>query len=238
MSRWAYPCALFLAASVGGCGPRVLLPPLTHSIADALVSGDSGALLARQLAPALYLQRDEKFPLLRAVAVLHPTRPVIAYHLLWGDDAHGAWAPFTTPTDQEVVWVGYDSTGAPTDLWTYWHGAILHTGWRGNGQVAINVQWGKHGSLPRGVVEESLPASKPLAFYYLLSWLLPDLWLGNASRPGPWCFCHGYARYREFTRALLLAPHLTAVVRTADPAPALRQLFGDRYSRKPDWPWQ
>lgn len=46
------------------------------------------AVLARQLAPFLYLQRDEWFPLVRLVAVVHPSRPVIAYHLLRRDDAH------------------------------------------------------------------------------------------------------------------------------------------------------
>ena len=80
-----------------------------------------------------------------------PTRRVIAYHLLWQDDVNGSWIPFTVPTDEEVVWVGYDSTRAPTDIWTYWHGTLLHADWRERGQVAIDVQWGKHGSLPHGL---------------------------------------------------------------------------------------
>lgn len=226
------------AASVGGCGPRAQIPPLPLAIAGALAPEDSDALLARQLAPTLYLQRDEVFQLVRAAAVVHPMRPVIAYHLLWEDDAHGAWAPFTVATDQEIVWVGYDSTHAPTDLWTYWHGSILHADWRGKGQVAVDVQWGKHGSLPRGFIETSLPRSKPLTFYYALTWFLPDLWLGNASRRGPWCFCHGYARYREFTRPILLGSRLDPVVQTSDPHLILGQVFGARYSRKPAWPWE
>ena len=88
--------------------------------------------------------------------VLHPTRRVIAYHLLWRDDVHGSWIPFTVPTDEEVLWIGYDSTYAPTDLWTYWHGSVLHTPWP-KSQVAIDVQWGKHGSLPRNVRQSDLP---------------------------------------------------------------------------------
>ena len=95
----------------------------------ALARSDSGAILARSLAPVLYLQRDERFPLSRVVAVVHPTKPIIAYHLLWRDDVNGAWIPFTVATDQEVIWVGYDPTGAPTDVWTYWHGTLLHTKW-------------------------------------------------------------------------------------------------------------
>lgn len=195
-------------------------------------------MLARQVAPILYLQRDETFPLSRAVAVLHPSRPVIAYHLLWRDDVMGAWIPFTVPTDQEVVWVGYDATGAPTDLWTYWHGTILHADWRGKGQVLVDVQWGKHGSLPRGVLPQTLPPGKTLnAFYALMLLGIPDILLGDLTRPGPLCFCHGYARYRDFSRPLPLAPRLNAVVRTENPDAVLRAVFGERYSRKPFWPW-
>ena len=43
------------------------------------------------------------------------------------------------PTDAEIVWVGYDTTGAPTDLWTYWHGKVLHADWRNRGTPAVNV---------------------------------------------------------------------------------------------------
>ena len=173
---------------------------------------------------------------MRAVAVLHPTRPVIAYHLLWRDDVQGGWLPFTVPTDQEIAWVGYDSTGAPTELWTYWHGRILHTPWRG--QVAVDVQWGKHGLLPHGTAKGGLPAFQRLIDFYVLTWvLMPDFWLGQLSRPGPWCFCHSYRRYRDFSRPLLLAPRLDAIVRTADPDPVLRQVFGVPYSRKTPWPW-
>ena len=86
-------------------------------------------MLARSLAPVLYLQRDERFPLSRVVAVIHPAKRIIAYHLLWRDDVNGSWIPFTVATDQEIVWVGYDQSGAPTEVWTYWHGTILHTPW-------------------------------------------------------------------------------------------------------------
>jgi hypothetical protein len=136
----------FLAA----CGPHAHKPLRPANLPDALAPTDSGALLARRLAPVLYLQRDETFPLERVVAVLHSVRRVIAYRLLWRDDVHGSWIPFTVPTDEEVLWVGHDSTYAPTDVWTCWHGQILRTAWP-RSQVAIDVQWGKHGSLPRSL---------------------------------------------------------------------------------------
>jgi hypothetical protein len=203
----------------------------------ALSPSDSGAKLARRLAPLLYLQRDEWFPLERAVAVVHPTRPVIAYHLLWRDDVHGSWIPFTVPTDEEVVWVGYDPSGAPTDIWTYWHGKTLHADWRSRGTPAVDVQWGKHGLMPRGVIESDLPSLRKLNDFYAYHFLfLPDILLGRLTRPGPLGFFHSYARYRDFSRVLVLGDSLDAVVRTEDAREALAAVFGKPYSRKPQWP--
>jgi hypothetical protein len=225
------------AVLLAACGPRAHIPPRPVTVPGALAISDSGAKLARALAPLLYIQRDEWFPLQRVVAVLNPRRPIIAYHLLWQDDVNGSWIPFTVPTDEEVVWVGYDSTKAPTDLWTYWHGTLLHADWRQRGQVAIDVQWGKHGSLPHGLIESDLPSIKKLNDFYALTWLLlPDIWLGNLTRRGPWCFCHGYARYRDFSRQLPLAGRIDAVVRAEDARDALGAVFGRPYSRKTPWP--
>jgi hypothetical protein len=222
---------------IGACGPHAHIPPRPAVVPNALSPTDSGARLARALAPLLYLQRDEWFPLERAVAVLHPTRPIIAYHLLWQDDVHGAWIPFTVPTDEEVVWVGYDPSGAPTDLWTYWHGKVLHTDWRDRGTPAVDVQWGKHGSLPHGVIESDLPRLRTLNAFYAYHFLfLPDILLGRLSRPGPLGFFHSYGRYRDFSRMLVSGDSLSAVVRTEDPREALATVFGKPYSRKTPWP--
>lgn len=219
------------------CGPHAHIPTRPAVVPGMLDSTDRDAQLARAIAPLLYVQRDEWFPLERVVAVVNPTRPVIAYHLLWKDDVHGSWIPFTVPTDEEVLWVGYDSTRAPTDIWTYWHGTMLHTDWRDRGQVAIDVQWGKHGSLPHRVIESDLPATKKLNMFYLFTWIgLPDIWLGDLTRRGPWCFCHGYGRYRDYSKLLPLGEHIDAVVRLEDPVPALVEVFGKPYSKKTPWP--
>src|SRR4029453_18058708 len=101
--------------SLTACGPRAHIPLRPANLPDALAPTDSGALLARRLAPTLYLQRDETFPLELVVAILPRSGRIIGYHLLWRDDVHGSWIPFTVPTDQEVLWVGYDWTYAPTD---------------------------------------------------------------------------------------------------------------------------
>jgi hypothetical protein len=219
------------------CGPHAHIPPRPVALPAALSDDDSGARLAHTLAPLLYLQRDEWFPLDRAVAVVHPSRRIIAYHLLWRDDVHGSWIPFTVPTDEEVVWVGYDQKGAPTDLWTYWHGKILHTDWHDRGPPAVDVQWGKHGSLPRGIIESDLPRFRTLnAFYAYHFVFLPDILLGKLTRPGPSGFFHSYARYRDFSRILVLSDSLDVVVRAENPRQSLEAVFGKPYSNKIQWP--
>ena len=218
-----------------GCGPKAHIPLRPVNLPGLLPPSDSGAVLARSLAPVLYLQLDETFPLVRSIAVVHPQKRIIAYHLLWRDDVNGSWIPLTVPTDQEIVWVAYDSTNAPTEVWTYWHGTILHTMWP-RSQVAINVQWGKHGSLPRGIDESDLPPFRTLNFFYASTiFLLPDILLGDITRKGPFGFYHSYRRYRDFSRPMLLAEWLDAIVRTTDPDRVLRAYFGE-YSRKPAWP--
>lgn len=229
---------LSLAAGLlTACGPKANIPPRPVAVPAALDADHPAAQLARTLAPTLYLHPNEWFPLERTVAVVHPARQIIAYHMLWRDDVHGSWIPFTVPTDQEVAWVGYDSTGRATDVWTFWHGTILRTDWRDRGSPKFDVQWGKHGTLPRRVIESDLPSTKKLNSFYLFTWLgLPDIWLGNLTRPGPWCFCRGYGSYRTYTRELPLGDRLDAIVRTDDPDRALRAVFGENYSEKRPWP--
>src|ERR1043166_9379870 len=141
--------------AVVGCIPTARLPslPVPANSPGLLPADDVDARRAIALAPVLYLQRDEPFALLRVVAVVHPTQPVVAYHLLWTHDVHGQWMPWAHATDHEEVWVRYDSTtGAATDVWTYWHGSILHAPWSHPGPIPVNVQWGKHGSDRKSVV--------------------------------------------------------------------------------------
>jgi len=206
-------------------------------VVGALSGTDNIARLAHRLAPLLYQQRDEWFQLERAVAVVHPSRPIIGYHLLWRDDAHGAWIPFTVPTDEEIVWIGYDVSGAPTDLWTYWHGKVLHADWRGRGTPAVDVQWGKHGLLPRGTIESDLPRFRTLNSFYAFHQLgMIDILLGRITRPGPSGFFHSYRRYRDFTHVIRLGDVLDVVVRSEEPSAALAAVFGTPYSEKTPWP--
>jgi len=229
--------AIALAVLLTACGPRTHFPKLAPTLPNSLAPNDSLAVLARELAPILYLQRDESFPLERTVAVVHPSRRVIAYYLTYRHDIAARWSPFSQGPDEEEVWVGYDASHAPTDLWTYWHEDILHANWRGKGQLGVNVQWGKHGSFPRGMPPSALPRNKSLEIFYALTYAFPDLWFGRLSSPGPLCFCHSFARYLEFTRPIVLGARLTAIGRTEDPDSLLTAVFGRRYAHKPFWPW-
>ena len=235
--RKAQSGLVLVATCAIGCGPRAHIPRLTPDFSHSAIldSSDAGARLARELAPVMFVHRDEWFSLERVVAVVHPTRPVIAYHLLWRDDAHGAWIPFTKATDQEIVWVGYDSTSAPTEMWTYWHGKVLHTPWPRRAP-AIDIQWGKHGSMPRGLVLADLPRFAKLPSFYAFTWLgVWDIALGKATRPGPWGFFGSYTRYREFTKPVQLADRIDVIARTEHPGPVLGAVFG-KYSKKNPWP--
>jgi hypothetical protein len=64
----------------------------------------------------------------------------------------------------------------------------------------------------------------------------PDILLGDLTRKGPLCFCHGYTRYRQFTRPILLADKLDVIVRSDDPKAVLLEVFGTKYSEKHRWP--
>jgi hypothetical protein len=238
LRRFGLILSCVAAMALAGCGPRANIPPRPAVVPGTLPVGDPLAELAVSLAPVLYIHRDEWFPLERVVAVVHPTRPLVAYHLLWRDDIYGSWLPFTVPTDQEIVWVEHEGAGNPTALWTYWHLAALRTDWRGRGRPEIDVQWGKHGNLPRNTVLRDLPDVRTMPFYYVLGWVgIVDAFLGTLVRPGPICFCRSYRRFLEFTDPLPLAERLDAVVVAEDPELALAAVFGRDYSRKPPWPY-
>ena len=91
--------------------------------------------------------------------------------------------------------------------------------------------------MPHRTIESDLPALKKLNVFYAFAWIgLPDIWLGDLTRPGPLCFCHGYGRYRDFAKLISVGSVIDAVVRLEDPTPALIEVFGRPYSRKKPWP--
>ena len=108
-----------------------------------------------RFAPRLFQVRSDPFRLLDAVAIHHPDEPLIAYHFFWEDDID--FPADNDPCDHELVWVRYDpDRNALSELYTYFHGRILSSpeavreAGAHNGRPRINIQWGKHGSLPSG----------------------------------------------------------------------------------------
>jgi hypothetical protein len=109
--------------------------------------------LVLKFAPRLHNVPNEFFPLKDVVAILHPDKPVIAYHLFWDDDL--GFPSDNDPCDHEVVWVEYEpTTQRVTRVWTYWHGRIVSTDAAAadanahGGRPWIGVEWGFHGSIP------------------------------------------------------------------------------------------
>lgn len=134
--------------------------------------------LVRRLAPRLYTVAGEFFPLKDVVAVIHPDRPLIGYHLLWDDDL--GFPSDNDPCDHEIVWVEYDPvTFRVVRVATYFHGAVLSPAAAvteanaHDGRAWIGVEWGFHGSIPSGGLDEAAPT-------------LQRHWArGRAGRSGP-----------------------------------------------------
>jgi hypothetical protein len=113
-------------------------------------TADERAMILRH-APRVFVTPDECFPLKDAAAILHPTQPLIAYHFFWEDDID--FPDDQEPCDHELVWVRYAPDGL-AGVHTYYHNHILSAAeavaeaLAHGGCPRINVQWGKHGSLP------------------------------------------------------------------------------------------
>ncbi len=117
-----------------------------------------------RFAPRVFQVPSDPFTLLDAVAIHHPDEPLIAYHFFWEDDID--FPGDNDPCDHELAWVRYDPSALKlTDFYTYFHGRILSSpaavldAARHSGRARVNVQWGKHGSLPFGWEDLKLQAT-------------------------------------------------------------------------------
>lgn len=117
-----------------------------------------------RLAPRVMTAASEPFVLRDVAAIVHPDEPVIAYHLLWDDDID--YPDDNDPSDHEVVWIRYTQDGRLERLWTYFHGRILDGGdtavaeaARHGGRPLVEVQWGKHGSMPAKWQQQTIEAA-------------------------------------------------------------------------------
>jgi len=121
--------------------------------------------LVRRFAPRIYTTPSEFFPLKDFAVIVHPSERLIAYHLFWEDDID--FPEDNDPCDHELIWVKYSADkNSIENILTYFHGRILEGGQaaindaRAHGmRPRINVQWGKHGSLPPGWEEMAIIAN-------------------------------------------------------------------------------
>ena len=195
----------------------------------------------RRFAPELRLNRAETFALRDVVAVVHPDRPVIAYHLFWDDDID--FPEDNDPCDHEVLWVELDAAGTTAvAVHTYFHGTILSAPVASGEPVRVGVEWGKHGSLP--LDREGKPVSSPAnlkAHWKRLAERgrrLPDHALGAGW---PMKFEGTYEDYGTFTRELKLSERFASggavVVKTRWPNAVLNQrVLRYNFRAKVEWP--
>lgn len=121
--------------------------------------------LIRRFAPRVYVTPTEFFPLKDFAVILHPTDRLIAYHFFWEDDID--FPEDNDPCDHELIWVQYSpDKNSIEKFWTYFHGRILAGGEAALGDARrnamrprVNVQWGKHGSMPSGWEEMKITAN-------------------------------------------------------------------------------
>jgi hypothetical protein len=112
--------------------------------------------LVQRFLPRIYVTPKEPFQLQDFAVILHPNQRWIAYHLFWEDDID--FPEDNDPCDHEVCWVQYGQDEKTiTGLVTYFHGRLLRgeslalqEARTNGGRPRVNVQWGKHGSLPLG----------------------------------------------------------------------------------------
>jgi hypothetical protein len=194
----------------------------------------------RKFAPELRLHRAETFGLRDVVVVVHPDRPVIAYHLFWDDDID--YPEDNDPCDHEVIWMELDTAGTrAVAVHTYFHGAILKAEVPPGEPVRVGVEWGKHGSLPLdrdGKLVHS-PAKLRAHWQQLHDQgrRLPDHALGAGW---PLKFEGTFEDYATFPRQLKLSERITpadAVLKSRWPNAAINQrVLRYNFRSKVEWP--
>ncbi|MCD6309857.1 MAG: tyrosine-protein phosphatase [Candidatus Eremiobacteraeota bacterium] len=111
--------------------------------------------LARKFLPRIFVNPREPFALKDLIVIIHPEKPLIGYHLVWEDDID--FPDDCEPSDHEIIWVKYDPESLKVkDVYTFWHSNVIHSkiGARDanehGGRPIAYIQWGKHGTLPKG----------------------------------------------------------------------------------------
>jgi hypothetical protein len=220
--------------------------PMTSSLRRPpdYIDGAAGlSALAIRFAPILYVHPEEPYHIMGVIAVLHPARPLIAYHVFFDDDAFLAGRGKSL--DHEIVWIEYDPvTLKVTDVLTLWHRTVLRSGLplmettTPDGRARIDVQWGQHGMLPFGWKE--LVTARPrleLRMHYELVHNVNRVPKASATKPIVF-FGGSFDEYIEFSVPIDAADyiHEPDVVRVEHSLEHIISRTGKTLILKKEWP--
>jgi hypothetical protein len=203
--------------------------------------------LVLRFAPRLHNVPTEFFPLKDIVAILHPEKPLIAYHLFWEDDL--GFPSDNDPCDHEVVWIEYDPAALKvTRVSTFWHGRLVTTDAAvtdanaHDGRAWIGVEWGFHGSLPFQAVGQVKIVDDILRSHWERAHR-PDKTLPRdpLARGWPTEYPGDFAAFTSYTvstdpRPQLRKPGLIYVSRWPN-ATLNRYCLRYNFAAKTEWPW-
>lgn len=201
--------------------------------------------LVLKFAPRLFNVPNEFFPLKDIAAILHPEKPIIAYHLFWEDDL--GFPSDNDPCDHEVVWIEYDrATQRVTRVSTYWHGRIVSTEAAADdanahgGRPWIGVEWGFHGSVPWRAVGAVKVVDDILRDHWTRAHAGAKPPLDPLARGWPTRYAGDFAAFTTFTvpndpRPMLRERELVYVSRWAN-ATLNRYCLRYNFAAKTEWP--
>jgi hypothetical protein len=200
--------------------------------------------LARRFAPVLRLHADEPYGIADVVAVFHPSRPLIGYHVFFVNDVvrpHDG-----ERFDHEIVWVEYDAVSLKVaDVSTYWHRTVLRTraciaeAQSSSQRPIVDVQWGQHGMLPLGW--EALRTTRPhLELRLNYSMVHRSERSVFPTHESPVVFDGTYDDYVRFTEPVELAGFVdrNSVAVAGRPQDVLEGRIAAVFARKKNWPYQ
>ncbi len=238
--RAPFVLALLFAFAAVSCGAPA---GRSSRVSAAYVDGSIDLhTLALRFAPVLSLQPDEPYSVAAVVAVFHPSRPIIAYHIFFDDaflDESGA------SLDHEISWVEYDPvTLKVADVFTLWHQSVLRTDRcledaKASGQrPSIDVQWGQHGLLPSGW--RSLMTARPrleLATHYEAARHIDRLSNASATKRAV-SFRGSYDDYLTFTVKVRTADYIQEenVTSVEHSLEFLKSLLKADFPPRKEWP--
>lgn len=220
---------------VSCAGPAERIPDFSDGICDNWV-------LAARFAPRLYIHEDEPYRLEAVVPVMHPSRPIIAYHLFFESEVLFS---IGEKMDHEIAWVTFDPvTLKVMDVCTYWHRTVLRTGQcvldaRNAGQrPRVDVQWGQHGMLPFGWdrLNTVRPRAELVMHYGLVAYVRRSGTAAGERRLR--VFNGSYDDYVRFDIYIDTVRYLDGekVIVAENPSEALRSRITGEFSEKKKWP--